>query len=157
MPRRWKIFGTAAVVVIAFDQATKFWARSALADGPISVIENFFDWYLSYNTGSAFSMFSGARWALTAVAFVVVGIIAYMVHKERDAPGYQVLAYGAIVGGAIGNLIDRIAFGKVTDFVMWRYHEHVWPVFNVADASLCVGVALLLYGAWRTRGDTSEG
>ena len=66
-------------------------------------------------------------------------------------PTVQTVAYGLIVGGAVGNLFDRVAFGKVTDFVLWHYHEHFWPIFNVADACLVSGVGLMLLFGFRRR------
>jgi signal peptidase II len=153
MKRRWQIFGLIALVAIALDQATKLWARTSLPTDPrgfglpVPVIEGFFDWRLSYNTGSAFGLFadmSGARVFLTIVAIVAVVAIVWMIKQARDDQQAQVWALSLLAGGAIGNLIDRIAFGRVTDFIVWKYHAHEWPVFNVADMALCAGVGLLL-------------
>lgn len=153
MPRRWKLVLFLVPLSIAFDQVTKVWARSSLPTGPggqgvpVPVIDGYFDWILAYNTGSAFSMFAGtagSRIFLSAIGLAAVGAIAWMVHKATDQQRGLVVALALMAGGAIGNLIDRIAFGKVTDFVLWRYHEHHWPVFNVADVCLTVAVAMFL-------------
>lgn len=149
MQRRWKIFVIVAALAALADQLTKLWANAALADtGHKTVIANFFDLQLSFNTGAAFSMFdsggSVGRVLLTIVAFCALGFIGWMVHKAENQHTGTVVALGLIAGGAVGNLIDRILHGQVTDFILWRYYEHRWPVFNIADAVLLVGVALLL-------------
>jgi signal peptidase II len=160
MPRRWKIFLWVASVACVADQLTKFWARRLPTDSrgygePVPVIENFFDWQLSYNTGSAFGLFrsiGGARIFLTLIGLVAVGAIVWMVYKAREDQSWLIWALGLVGGGAVGNIIDRIAFGKVTDFVVWRWYEHRWPTFNVADAALCVGVGLLLLSEFKREG-----
>jgi signal peptidase II len=110
------------------------------------VIENYWDWRLSMNPGSAFGLFSsqgGARVFLSIVGIVAVGGMIYMLYKSR--PDQKVLhwALALVAGGAVGNLIDRIYFGVVTDFILWRYHSKEWPVFNIADVVLVVGVGLM--------------
>ena len=153
VPRRWKWFTAFAVLTLVADQLTKLWARHGLpvdARGigkPVAVIKNFFDWRLSYNTGSAFGLFSsvtGARIFLTVVGVVALGAITWMVYKARDEQRRLMIGLGLVGGGAIGNVIDRVAFGKVTDFVVWKWYTHEWPTFNVADAALVVGILGLL-------------
>jgi signal peptidase II len=152
VPRRWKWFAAFSLITLALDQVTKLWARHGLPvdsrgiGKSVAVIENFFDWRLSYNTGSAFGLFSsvtGARIFLTIVGVVALGAIAWMVHKGKNDQPRLMVGLGLVGGGAIGNVIDRVAFGKVTDFVVWKWYSHEWPTFNVADAALCVGVGLL--------------
>ena len=152
LPRRYKWFLLFGAVTFVLDQVTKYWARNDLPTNdagfglPVSVIENFWDWRLSYNTGSAFGMFSNANYArifLTVVGLVAMGAIVWMVHKAKDDQKRLAVGLGLVGGGAIGNVVDRVLFGKVTDFVVWRWYEHEWPTFNVADAALCVGVGLL--------------
>lgn len=162
VPRRWKWFTVFGVLILVADQVTKYWARSSLPSDsrgygiPVPMIENFWDWRLSYNTGSAFGLFSslsGARIFLTIVGVVALGAILWMVHKATDGQRRMAVALGLVGGGAIGNVIDRIAFGKVTDFVVWKWYEHEWPTFNIADAALCVGVGLLFLDLGRQQGD----
>ncbi len=139
-----------------FDQASKEWARETLQPGVVKpVIAGFWDWQLAQNSGAAFSVGAGEahRTAthvglgiVAAIALIAIGIAA---SRTRPEQGAKRIAYALIAGGALGNLIDRIAAGDVTDFVRWHIHEHMWPIFNVADASLLVGVALLLVEAWR--------
>ena len=152
IPRRYKWFLVLGMITFVLDQVTKYWARNDLptdARGygiPVSVIENFWDWRLSWNTGSAFGMFANvghARIFLTIVGLVAMVAIVWMVHKAKDDQRRLAVGLGLVGGGAIGNVVDRILFGKVTDFVVWKWYEHEWPTFNIADAALCVGVGIL--------------
>jgi signal peptidase II len=152
IPRRYWWFTAIGLVTLILDQITKYWARNDLPVAPngygiaVPVIENFFDWRLSWNTGSAFGLFSnvgGAKIFLTLVGFVALGAIIWMVIKGRDDQRRLMVGLGLVGGGAIGNVIDRLMFGKVTDFIVWKWYQHEWPTFNIADAALCVGVGLL--------------
>lgn len=152
MPRRWRLLLLISSISIIADQITKYWARSSLKEGPMVIIEGYWDFVLAYNTGSAFSMFENlgqGRILLSIVAAVAIGAIISMVHKAEDSQTGFVWALSLMAGGAVGNLIDRIAFGKVTDFVLWKYGTFHWPVFNVADVALSVAVALFLFVAIR--------
>jgi len=167
--RKWTVFSIVAVLSLIADQATKIWARSSLpvvsfhgADikcavpddivartcqgHPVSVVDGFWDWRLSMNPGSAFGLFSGqtsARIFLSVVGIAAVFGMLWMLRKAR--PDQRILhwALALVAGGAVGNLIDRIYYGVVTDFVLWRYQTHEWPVFNVADVVLVIGVGLM--------------
>lgn len=144
------IFGISALISLALDQWTKVLARTHLLPlGPWKtkvVVPNYFDLRYSENTGVAFGMFQrlpGGRIWLTVVALAALLLVVYYL-KRSAARQYRLhLALGLIGGGAIGNLVDRIAFGKVTDFIVWHVGQHEWPAFNVADAALVVGVALM--------------
>lgn len=152
--RKWQIFSIVVIVNILADQLTKIWARSALeldARGygiPETVIDGFWDWRLSFNKGSAFGLFhgiGGARVFLTLIGVAALVAVVFMVRSARNDQTRLVNGLGLVAGGAIGNLIDRIAFGKVTDFVVWKYYDKFeWPTFNVADISLVVGVGYML-------------
>lgn len=166
MSRRWKIFLIVAPLTMILDQITKIWARSSLPTGPdgrgISqvVIENFWEWRLSHNPGSAFGLFgdtSGARIFLSIVGFVAVGAILWMLHKASDDQRRLTVALGLVAGGAVGNLIDRVGFGEVTDFVVWKYYQHEWPTFNVADVALVIGVGLLFLDIGKEPADDKSG
>jgi signal peptidase II len=151
MPRRYKIFTALASITLILDQLSKWWARRLPTNDAgygiaQPVIENFFDWRISYNTGSAFGLFrsiDGARVFLTIIGFVAIGAIFWMIAKARDDQKRFAWALGLVAGGAIGNVVDRVLFGKVTDFIVWKWYEHEWPTFNIADAALCIGVGLL--------------
>jgi signal peptidase II len=120
--------------------------RPPCAGLAVPVISGFWEWRLSMNPGSAFGLFSsqeGARIGLSVVGIIAVFGMLWMLRKAR--PDQRILhwALALVTGGAIGNLIDRIYFGVVTDFILWRYQHHEWPVFNVADIVLVIGVGLM--------------
>lgn len=167
--KKWLLFLIVGVVSLVADQVTKIWARDALpvvrprpggaacivpedivshaCQGlPVPVIDGFWEWRLSMNPGSAFGLFSsqdGARVGLSIVGVIAVFAMFWMLHKSRSDQRILHWALALVAGGAIGNLIDRIYFGVVTDFILWRYERHEWPVFNVADIVLVVGVGLM--------------
>lgn len=138
--RRYAALAGVALAVVAIDQLTKTWAERALADGPIHVI-----WTLSlnltYNSGAAFSSAPGYTPIITALA---VGVLIALVGLSRSATTTAgVVALGLVIGGASGNLVDRLVRGNggaVIDFIDLRW----WPVWNVADAAVVIGAALLL-------------
>lgn len=157
--RRYRLFALAAAASLAADQLTKIWARGALPlDGRgrgvrVPVIDGFFDWVLQFNTGSAFSLFDsgglGSRVFLSLVALIALGAILWMLRRATAGSRGLPVALGLMAGGALGNLIDRVAFGQVTDFVLWYYDDFFWPVFNVADACLVVSIPLFLVFGYR--------
>jgi len=107
---------------------------------------SFWSWRLSMNPGSAFGLFSGqnsARIFLSIVGIAAVFGMMWMLRKARNDQRILHWALALVAGGAVGNLIDRIYYGVVTDFVLWRYQTHEWPVFNVADIVLVIGVGLM--------------
>jgi signal peptidase II len=163
--QKWTLFAVVSVLSLVADQVTKIWARAALptypegvACGPqaiierkcagvaVPVIDGFWEWRLSMNPGSAFGLFSsqgGARIFLSIVGVAAVIGMIYMLKKSRVDQRILHWALAFVAGGAVGNLIDRIYYGVVTDFVLWKYKTHEWPVFNVADVVLVVGVGLM--------------
>jgi signal peptidase II len=160
LARRWKLFLVVGAVTMVADQLSKVWARASLPTDErgwgisVEVIENFWAWRLSYNTGSAFGLFhsvSGARVFLTIIGLGAIGAILWMVKQARDDQRRLVVALGLVGGGALGNIFDRLAFGKVTDFVVWKYHTTEWPTFNIADAALVIGVGLLFLDVGREK------
>ncbi|HEY4060047.1 MAG TPA: signal peptidase II [Kofleriaceae bacterium] len=159
---RWKVFWLVGILSLLADQLTKIYARSVLPTSPkncaipadyiagkctgvnVKFIDGFWDWRLSMNPGSAFGLFSGFRVLLTIIGIgAVVGMVWYMRKSRADQ---RALHWGLalVAGGAIGNLIDRIGFSVVTDFISWHKGTFQWPVFNIADVVLVVGVGLLL-------------
>ena len=131
-----------ALLVIIFDQLTKYYVVSNFYLGEsVPVIENIFHWTYILNPGAAFGMFEGSRWFFVVIALGVLVGIWYM--KDEINEGGWMMQYGAALfgGGAIGNLIDRARSGLVIDFFDFR----IWPVFNVADIAICVGVAMILW------------
>lgn len=147
--------GRAAVFLVVFlctagfDQGSKQWAHHALTPGAAEpVIEGFWDWELARNDGAAFSSLAGGgeatRVALSVLAMIVLVGIGVVAARTRPDQRLERIALAVVAGGALGNLIDRMRDGAVTDFVRWRWHEHRWPIFNVADVALVIGVALFL-------------
>ena len=158
--RRGVIFIAMLLVTLALDQGSKAWARTlpvepagcttaALAAHecrgvPQPVIAGLWDWELALNDGAAFSSFRGSRVLLTLLALGALVMLGVMAARTTPEQRLERVALAMIAGGALGNLIDRMRDGAVTDFVRWHYHEHRWPIFNVADVVLVIGVALLM-------------
>ena len=114
----------------------------------VKVIEGFWEWRLSMNPGSAFGLFGSLGPSVTRVLLSVVGVAAvvgmwFMLKKARSDQKVLHWALALVAGGAVGNLIDRIYFSVVTDFILWKYKTHEWPVFNIADVVLVIGVGLM--------------
>lgn len=143
-------FVAAAAVVVVLDQLTKQWALTALADGPIDVVGSL-RFNLVFNDGAAFSLGgSGNTTLISVIGLVVVAVIVRL--GLRAEHRLWALGYGIVLGGALGNLVDRalrtgdgVLGGFVVDFVDLQW----WPVFNVADAALWVGIGVLLLASGR--------
>ena len=149
--RRW-IFVIAATFALAFDQLTKIWARHALL--PIyprvkTVIPRYWEFRYSENPGAAFGLLRdvpGAHYLFVPIALgIAVGAFIYLKRAQMRHAGRVAAELGLIVGGALGNAFDRVFFGRVTDFVVWKWGTHEWDTFNIADAALVVGVIGLLF------------
>jgi signal peptidase II len=154
MSRRWSLFVAVGALSLIADLATKVWARSSLTLGrPVSFIDGYWEWRLSMNPGASFNLFHGvvgARVILTVIGVIALGAIAWMVKRSRDDQKLLIWSLGLVAGGALGNLVDRVYYGVVTDFVRWHWqHKAAWPIFNIADVALVVGVGLLLIDALR--------
>ena len=150
--RNGRLFWPILVAIVASDVVTKAIAVRTL-DVPRVPRELVGDWLrftLVYNPGAAFGLHVGnhSRWvfmALTIGALLILGRL-YLSSRNGDLP--RVTSLALVCGGALGNLIDRIRFGTVTDFVLWHWHEHTWPVFNVADMAVSIGAFLLAIVLW---------
>jgi signal peptidase II len=135
------IFGSTLLGVLIADQVTKALVRGSLAVGAsVPFIDGFMSLTHVRNTGAAFGLFPGRMPVFIAIAMLVLGGIAWVWWRLKPRSAWVVVALGLVAGGATGNLIDRVLAGRVTDFfdVGW------WPVFNIADIALDVGVAVLL-------------
>lgn len=139
-----------SMVVVTIDQWTKWLAETKLSfHEPVTVIEPFLNWTLAYNYGAAFSLLADAggwqKWFFSGLALIMsVFLIVYLLKVPRQA---KLLSVGLalVLGGAVGNLIDRLLNGKVTDFIHVHYAD-VWqyPIFNIADIGICIGIALIV-------------
>lgn len=143
-----RVVGAACLAVIA-DQASKYVVtHSSIADSPVQLIP-YVHLQLVRNTGVAFSLFAGARWALVIVGALVLAGVVYAAVKSDQADRTTHISLGLIAGGAIGNMIDRIRLGAVVDFI----DVGAWPTFNVADICIVIGVGLLLLRTMTARND----
>jgi signal peptidase II len=139
-----------SALVIALDQLTKWWALTALqpAGEPHPVIPGLLNWTLAFNTGAAFSFLAQSggwqRWFFVGLAFVIsVALIAWLARTARRE-WRTALPLAMVIGGALGNLIDRLHASQVTDFIQVYYRDWYYPTFNVADSGICVGAVLLI-------------
>jgi len=143
--------GIGAAVVLV-DQLTKLWIMTTFAlHEQLNIIPGFFNLIHVTNTGAAFGFLAGSKSLLRQVFFVGVAVIALVImvsvygHLKKQGKIF-VYALGLIAGGAVGNLIDRLRFGSVIDFLDFFIGSHHWPAFNAADSAITVGVALFMLG-----------
>lgn len=156
---RWRyvVFGCIGLLVILLDQLSKTWIRDNLVRGQSLFDAGFFQVVNVHNTGAAFGIFKGQSLALTIVALVGIVIILLLVFSLRHHWPFLdsmlvMSAIGLVLGGTIGNLIDRLRLGYVTDFIDFK----VWPAFNVADSAVTVGVIIIAYCILRSAQTTKR-
>lgn len=149
-PRKLALVASVALIVAAIDQGTKHWALSAIQNGPINVVGSL-RWTLLFNTGTAFSFGSGKGLG-PVISLLAIGVVVALSLGYTSRFRLGAVAAGLIAGGAIGNLIDRafrgddgFLHGAVIDFIDLQW----WPVFNVADAAICIGACLLVLASLR--------
>ena len=153
MSFKYRILAIVTFVTVILDQATKLYiARTLPLHAMISIIENFFTITYLRNRGAAFGMLATSPWRLPffiLVSTVAVVVIFMIIRKLRDDQKLSALSLSLILAGAVGNLIDRISYGEVIDFIFVHWYDHYWPAFNVADSAICVGVFLLALDMFR--------
>lgn len=144
MPRRHALLIVASItlLVLVLDQASKAWARGELTPGhEVTVIPGWLWFRLASNTGATLGLGSGHNELFAALALIIVVAIAVLALRGNVGGVLGIAALGAIAGGAVGNLVDRVRLGTVTDFI----EVHLWPTdFNLADAAIRLGVVLFL-------------
>lgn len=147
MKNKYPWVALVAGAVIVLDQLTKYLVvqRFKLHEN-ITVIPGFFDLTYVRNPGAAFGILAGAQGSWRVAFFIVVSlaalaVIIILIRTSHDR--LPLMAFALIGGGAVGNLIDRVRFGEVVDFIEWYYRSYHWPTFNIADSAITVGVALL--------------
>ena len=151
MPNLYKWFGISATVVV-LDLLTKSMVQKAFQLGDHLTVTSFFDLVRFHNEGAAFSFLADAggwqKWFFTSVSMVAVIVISYLLKKHQDQ---KLFCFGLalVLGGAIGNLYDRITLGYVVDFLYFHLNDNYFPAFNVADSAISVGVGILLLDSFK--------
>ncbi len=149
---KYRIFTLTAGITLLLDQ----WSKTYIANHfelsqSKRIITNFFHLTYVRNPGAAFGIFADnairVPFFITISSIATLAILWYVWKIASDKP-WQLLALGLIFSGALGNLIDRIRFGEVIDFIDVHWYNHHWPAFNVADSAICVGVAIMLICSW---------
>lgn len=155
---RWLWF---AASIVLLDQASKLLVEHTLTYGQRIKLLPVFDLTLVYNTGAAFSFLAQAsgwqRWLLSAVAVAAVGFILWLMKTQKGGSRRLMLSLSLILAGAIGNLIDRLIYGHVVDFLLFYWNNWHYPAFNVADAAITLGAVLLIWDElqrWRSTRQT---
>lgn len=142
-----------SIVVIVLDQWTKMLATENLVlHDPVPIMPSF-NIMLAHNTGAAFSFLSDAggwqRWFFIALAIIVSIVLIVWLARLTAQQRWTAVSLSLIVGGAIGNVWDRIQYGYVVDFIQVYYDKWYWPAFNIADSAICVGAAMLIIESFR--------
>jgi signal peptidase II len=147
--RKW--LGVAFAVIVA-DHLTKFWVSATLDYQEAVPVLPFFSLVLVHNTGAAFSFLADAggwqRWFFIAVGIVATVVIVRLLKRHGHEP-HMALPLALVLGGALGNVIDRVVLGYVVDFLYFHYKSFAWPAFNVADSAITVGAAMLIWDSLR--------
>ncbi|MGD8616512.1 MAG: signal peptidase II [Gammaproteobacteria bacterium] len=149
---------TLSAAVVLLDQITKLAADAALVYAePVPVVPSFFNLTLMYNRGAAFSFLSDAagwqRWFFVAVSLGASVLLLFWLRRLKPEQWILALALSLVLGGAVGNLIDRLWLGHVVDFIQLYYKDFYWPAFNIADSAITVGAVLLVWDALFVRSD----
>ncbi len=154
---RWAWYGL-ALFVIVFDQISKYWIQIHFFETERFNLLPILDVILVYNEGAAWSFLSDAggwqRWLFTAISAVVSLVLIGWIHVADQSQKLLLWSLGFILGGAVGNLIDRVVQGKVTDFVLFYYESWSFPAFNVADSAITIGAILMLVDAFYSSENT---
>ncbi|MCZ6599325.1 MAG: signal peptidase II [Acidobacteria bacterium] len=160
VPSGRRLFLALAIAIFTLDQITKAAATAWLAPrDEVTIIPGFLDLAYVRNTGAVFGMFRSLAdpWRSLILTLVPLLALALVIAMALRTPPTRLRVHGAlglILGGALGNLLDRLRLGSVVDFIevyVGRYH---WPNFNAADSAICVGVGLLVFDMWRSTGDS---
>ncbi|MHB1590198.1 MAG: signal peptidase II [Sulfuricella sp.] len=145
---RWTVWLVLSAAVIVLDQLTKQWVSQSLGFGEVMPVMSFFNLVLAHNAGAAFSFLAGAggwqRGVFIGIAAVAAAVIVHLLRKHHGEKFFS-LALALILGGALGNLIDRILLGHVVDFLDFYVQGYHWPAFNVADMAITGGAGLLIW------------
>lgn len=151
-----------SVVVFVIDQITKYWFDNNLSMYErIAVIPDFFSWTLAYNTGAAFSFLADEsgwqRWLFALIATVVSAVLVVWLKRLKPEETWLAVGLALVLGGALGNLVDRVIFGHVVDFILVHWQNRwYFPAFNIADSAITVGAVLLALDMFRSNKSQEE-
>jgi signal peptidase II len=141
-----------ATIILLLDQLSKWSALSNLQMGVPEYVLPFMNWLLLFNPGAAFSFLAQSsgwqRWFFTILGLAACIYIVWLLRKNQNDK-LLCVALSLILGGALGNVLDRIRFGAVVDFIDLHYANWHWPAFNIADSAICIGAALIIWGELR--------
>ena len=141
-----------ALAVIVLDHLTKWWVSATLDYQEFIPVLPFFSLVRVHNTGAAFSFLADAggwqRWFFIAIGILATVIIVRLLKRHGHEP-HLAFPLALVLGGALGNVIDRVVLGHVVDFLYFHYKSFAWPAFNVADSAITVGAALLIWDSLR--------
>ncbi|MBE1425508.1 signal peptidase II [Desulfomicrobium macestii] len=158
MGRRYRTIGLVAVVILVLDQLSKLWIQQTIPvwEKGFTVIPGFFDIVHILNRGAAFGFLNRhdidwQRPFFIVVSILALGLIWVLARSQEDDGPFYVYGLGLILGGALGNLLDRARLGVVVDFLDFYVGDMHWPAFNVADMGICVGAAALLVSFYQQR------
>lgn len=148
------------LLVMVLDQVSKFWASAELVLYKAVPVMPLFNLTLMHNQGAAFSFLSDAggwqRWFFTLLALVVSVFLLNWMRKLKTNERWLAVALALVLGGALGNVIDRLMLGYVVDFIQVYWREHYFPAFNIADSAITVGAGILILLSLRTDKTTSQ-
>ena len=141
-----KAYSVAAIIII-IDQIIKFVISNKMSlEQEIEVIPKFFSLYYVKNTGAAFSILQNQRVLLIIISLVFLYFIDRFIEREKDLDKLSIISLGFIIGGIIGNLIDRLIQDGVIDYLLFQFGKYIFPIFNIADSFIIVGIVLLIIG-----------
>lgn len=134
-----------SIIIFLIDQISKFYITSTMSlTDTIHIIKNLFRITYVQNTGAAWSILSDSTFLLILITFLVLGMIIYFLLKQKTVEKSEQLIYGSLIGGVLGNLIDRIRFGYVVDFLDFNFGSFYFPVFNLADTFIVLAGIILI-------------
>ncbi len=156
---KFLLLGVILVLGVGLDQLTKYWIAQTLPKhSVVPIIPDFFNLVHVYNRGAAFGLLS--TWSAEFVRYFFIGtnliiamVLGYLYGRTSKAYPLFLWGYSLTLSGALGNLIDRVRFGEVLDFLDFYIGRHHWPAFNVADTLICVGAGFLFLAMWRFEGE----
>ena len=149
---RWLTWLWISVIVFALDQATKYAVSAHLQFGESRFIFSWFNLVLAHNKGAAFSFLANAGgWQreFFIVLTLTISLVLIWMLRSNHTNRVLAIALSLVIGGAFGNLYDRVLHGHVVDFIQWHVAGYYWPAFNVADSAICIGAGMLIFDSFR--------